>query len=387
MAKGRLTFHWAVIEIGENEKERIKMKMQRYRLNLTVPIIFFCVMGILLVVSRSLFSHESCLAQEDICIQNIDAFNGSCTVFAIAHENDMLFGNNEDFTNPITYIWATRPYEGSYGGVYFGYQQGKPQGGINDQGLAFDAMALPEASLNPQSELPSKGSSDSQFLGKMMSQSKNVAEVIEFAKEYNWGTSISFQVLLADRTGDAVIISAGRDGELTFTRKSEGDSYLIGTNFNRANPDNRSGAFPCRRYEIVDERLSQIGNGTDLSVDYIKSILDAVHIEGVNENTLYSNIFDLKNGQIYLYYWHQFDEVVTLNVQEQIEKGLTTTRISELFSNETITLAEREHQKHIARDARDDWLYRNGKIIIGGGLFVVLLGFFGVVAFFHRRKK
>jgi len=80
---------------------------------------------------------------------------GSCTTFVAQINETVLFGNNEDFNNPETYIWTVPSSDDGYGGVYLGYQFGKPQGGINEKGLAFDALALPEVSLDPHPELPS----------------------------------------------------------------------------------------------------------------------------------------------------------------------------------------------------------------------------------------
>jgi hypothetical protein len=305
---------------------------------------------------------------------------------AVSYGNAVLFGNNEDYDNPYTYLWAVPPGKGTYGGVYLGYTYGRPQGGINEKGLAFDALALPTARLDPRPELPYRGRGDTQFLGKMMSHSATVEEALAFAQGLNWGTSVAFQVLLADATGDAVIIGAGPDGGLAFTRKPQGDGYLVGTNFNRANPENRYGDPPCRRYDTAVEMLEQIETETDLDVGHVQSILDAVHVEGAEQNTLYSNVFDLRNGVIYLYYWHQYGQVVTLDVQDQIDKKASTTRLSELFSQETVEQAAEEYQRHAARAAREDWLNRDGKVLIAG-TSVVILGLLGLVVHWFVRSR
>lgn len=90
--------------------------------------------------------------------------------------------------------------------------------------------------------------------------------------------------------------------------------------------------------------LNQLNGEDDLSVDYFKSILDSVRVEGLFNTTLYSNIFDLVNGRIYLYHWHQFDEVVALNVDEELAKDHYVIRIKDLFSQETVESATREYR-------------------------------------------
>ncbi len=276
-------------------------------------------------------------------ISDSELVPGSCTIFAASFGNTALYGNNEDYNIPKTYYWVRASSDNTYGGVYLGFDNLSPQGGINEKGLAFDYNALPEAPLNAHSELPNKGA----IMRKIQQTCATVEEAITLAKKHNWGTSLRWQVLLADAAGDAVVISAGSDGELAFTRKQDGDGYLLSTNFNRANPKNTyKGSYPCWRYNKAVEMLEKIKDEKDLSVDYFRSILDAAHVESAEGNTLYSNVFDLRNGVIYLYYWHQFEEVVVLKVAEEIAKKNKPTRIKDLFSQETVKQADDEFQKY-----------------------------------------
>ena len=87
------------------------------------------------------------------------------------------------------------------------------------------------------------------------------------------------------------------------------------------------------------------GQGT-LSVDSVRDILEAVHQEGANNNTLYSNIFDLRNGVIYLYYWHQYGEIVSLDVKDEISKGAAIVAVRDLFPEETQAVAALEFGRY-----------------------------------------
>jgi len=66
---------------------------------------------------------------------------GSCTIFAASYGNTVLYGNNEDYSNYNTYYWAKPSTEGKYGGVYLGFDNFFPQGGINEKGLASSTVA------------------------------------------------------------------------------------------------------------------------------------------------------------------------------------------------------------------------------------------------------
>jgi hypothetical protein len=167
----------------------------------------------------------------------------SCTIFTASHGDTVLFGNNEDWINPKTYYWVVPPKSGHYGVVYFGFDNFWPQGGINEKGLAYDVNALPKSPLTPHPELPKI---DYPFYENLKKYA-TVEEVLNAVKSYSWEKAWRAQLHVADSTGDAVVISAGPDGDIVFTRKKKGNGYLVSTNFNRANQKN--GRYPCWRYD------------------------------------------------------------------------------------------------------------------------------------------
>lgn len=293
----------------------------------------------------------------------------SCTIFTASYGDTVLFGNNEDWINPNTYYWVVPPKGGHYGVVYFGFDNFWPQGGINEKGLAYDVNALPKSPLNPHPELP-KG--DYPFYENLKKYA-TVEEVINAVKSYSWEKAWRGQLHVADSTGDAVVISAGPDGEIVFTRKQKGNGYLISTNFNRANPKN--GRYPCWRYDTAVTMLEKIQDEDDLTADCFRFILDSVHQEGPAVNTVYSNTFDLKHGIIYLYHWHQFGEVVKLNVAEEIYKAPSPTRIRDLFSQKTVDQALKEYltyRKKITAWENVLWAW----LIMAAGSVVILIWHF-----------
>ncbi len=337
----------------------------------------------------------------------LDPIPGFCTIFTASYGDNILFGNNEDYINLATYYWVEPRSQGSYGGVYFGYDNFFPQGGINEKGLVFDANALPETRLNPHPELPSSPSEH--VMKTIMKKAATVKEAIDIAKRENWGISLNGQIMLADTKGEAVVISAGAEGELAFTRKKKEHGYLVSTNFNRANPKNAL-SYPCWRYDKAVSMLKKVDDKNKLTVEYFKSVLDATHLESSSMNTLYSNIYDLRNGIIYLYHWHQFGAVIKLDVAEEIARGSSYTKISDLYSKKTVDSALDEYhgykeEKEITRNFVWAWmiivtlslivLIVNVLRIMRAPLrahlvwllLVALLGPFGLVAYFFSCRR
>ncbi len=158
---------------------------------------------------------------------------GSCTIFSVAKEESVFFGNNEDWRNPLTYVWVEPVGDGKYGVLCVGFDDLGPQGGINEKGLAFDGNALPYIPIKtyPERIQPSEAIVNKIILRKCAT----VEEAIAMARSYDWGTIYSGkfagQYLLADATGDACVLGFGADGELAVTRKPKGDGFIVSTNF------------------------------------------------------------------------------------------------------------------------------------------------------------
>jgi hypothetical protein len=315
----------------------------------------------------------------------LDLVPGSCTIYSASVGDKVLFGNNEDYYKPKTYLWTEPATDENYGCLYLGFKDYSHQGGINEKGLCFDANALPKSKINPHSELALPPFYNPPYQNYaiwapvlILRKAATVEEAIEIASKYqrkNWYPNsgvISYQLNFADAKGDAVVISVDENGELAFTKKKNGENYLISTNYNKANLENAL-EYPCWRYNKAEEMLKGINNENDLSINYFKSILDSVHVEGIFNNTLYSNIFDLKKGIIYLYHWHQFDEVVVLKLDEELAKGKINVRIKDLFSQETVGNASREYIVSI-------FLLCLG-IIAGTGVMVA------VIHYLKKRKR
>jgi hypothetical protein len=77
-----------------------------------------------------------------------------CTVFLAANDVIALAGNNEDGRNPFTKLWFIPAGDDMFGQMYVGFDDYYPQGGMNDQGLFFDVLAVSQTIIPPQTEKP-----------------------------------------------------------------------------------------------------------------------------------------------------------------------------------------------------------------------------------------
>ena len=144
-----------------------------------------------------------------------------CTMFKTIKNGTVLVGNNEDWKDPYTKIIFKPASAGKFGGIYFCYGDGEPQGGMNDQGLVFDGFAT-----SPLEVVKSKSREvyAGDLVKMVMEECVTIEEVIKTFSRYNLQWMKYCQLMFVDKTGDSVIIE-GDD----FHRKKDG--FQVTTNF------------------------------------------------------------------------------------------------------------------------------------------------------------
>lgn len=273
-----------------------------------------------------IISSITLIAQQISGLKDIDP-KQSCTIVFASDNKEVFAASNEDFYNIFGTIWFIPADNGKYGRIYFGWNnihEGLtfPQGGMNEKGLFFDAavarpVVVPHDSTKPQY--------DGNIALKAMEECSTVEEVIALFNRYDQGGTVGGQYLFGDRFGNSVIIEPNN-----FLRKT--GRYQLVTNFYHSSV--KPGNITDIRYRLASELFSKSDN---ISVELFRNILYATHYEdysGSLVTTLYSYICDLKKGDIYLYHFHNFEEVVKINIHEELKKGERSQSIISLFSQE-----------------------------------------------------
>lgn len=342
-------------------------KIKFYR-NINVQIliiIIFASTGLIMVNGNYLINVE---ADEDIKSTN-------CTIFTVSDENNVFFGNSEDEggNRRYTEIWFSPAMsEETYGCAFLGFNGNEPGGddidglaigGINTEGLCFDANGILPASFVIYS--PSLGSvmSSISCWEITLRECSSVSEVIEWYQTHNMGGWWGNQIHWADKTGDAVIVSPTPDHGIAFTRKT-GD-FLVSTNFNPV--DHSQGWYPCERYELVTNRLEELSAEGNINRQDLISILNDVSSPETEDyiGTVYSNIFELKTQTIYLYIQRDFNHEVVFNLDTELEKGSHTYKIPSL-----------------ANTFIPDWV-----VLVSIVFPICLVGIGFIVHFIHKKEK
>ena len=255
----------------------------------------------------------------------------ACTGIHCFHDGVALAGNNEDFWNPDTRMWFVPAEDGDLGRVYFGFANLFPQGGMNERGLFFDGFATGRVPVTTSIDRP-------RFQGNLIDQAMascaDVEEVVALFRRHNLDFLESAMLMFGDRQGDSVIIEGDR-----FLRKQGRDQVV--TNFYQSHSE--PSKYSCPRYLAAKRVLER---ADEVDVEVLKRALDASHQEG-RAPTQYSNIYDLTRGIVYLYHFHNFNEVVVLDLAEELAKGPRVVEIASLFRKNS---AYKRYREELERD-------------------------------------
>jgi hypothetical protein len=217
----------------------------------------------------------------------------ACTIFVLVDEKRVLFCNNEDWENPNVRIWFLPGAKGRHGCAYVGFDNGWGQGGVNTAGLAFDWVAGFKETWERSGQATVKGNPAE----RMLEVCATVEEAATFF-EHNWEPSFSYaKIFVADRTGASAVIQA-RDGKLKVVRATD----CRGFGYN--------GPLVMKMLETTREP----------TIPTAAQILRAAAQEG-RYATKYSNVFDLKSGEIFIFHPPSRAEPVKLSLGDELKKG------------------------------------------------------------------
>lgn len=218
----------------------------------------------------------------------------ACTIFVLTDTHRVVFCNNEDWLNPKTRIWFVPAGEGYYGCAYVGFDDGWARGGLNTKGLACDWVG----GFNEKWEAgPGKQCVRGNPTERMLESCATVEEAIAFCRKHPEPDFARAKILVADRTGASAIIGA-RDGKLKVEKASGNRGFGYGR-------------------QTLEEMLLTAPEPT---AAHGATILRACVQKG-QYATKYSNVFDLKSGDIFLFPLSERTNEVRFNLTAELEKG------------------------------------------------------------------
>jgi hypothetical protein len=218
----------------------------------------------------------------------------ACTVFVLTDATHALFCNNEDWSDINSRIWFEPAGQGFFGAVYVGFENGWIQGGLNTEGLAFDWVAPFSEDWEPDPRSATIRGNPSR---RMLETCAAVKDAIAFYRTHNERAFFYSKILVADKTGASAIIGFS-DGQL------------------KVEQDHRSRGFGVGRRTLN----AALARQPDPTVAEGFKILRECRQTG-QYATKYSNTYDLRSSEIFLYPLPNSDDLVKLNLSAELKKG------------------------------------------------------------------
>ena len=218
----------------------------------------------------------------------------ACTIFVLTDGKRVLFCNNEDWANPRSRLWFVPASEGRYGCAFVGFDNAWGQGGLNTEGLAYDWVAGWNEKWEPDSSLRRPEGNPCE---RMLETCATLDEAVAFFRKHHEPGFGYGRILIADKTGASAIIRA-KEGKLS------------------VDPANQ-----CRGFGYGHRTLNDmLAASSEPTVANGINILRACAQKGPYA-TKYSNIFDLKSGDILVFRSSEREPDTTMNLAAELKKG------------------------------------------------------------------
>jgi hypothetical protein len=252
-------------------------------------------------------------------------FARPCSMFKITFGGKTMVGNNEDAWRENSRIWFEVGRGGHYGAAYVGHDDGFPQGGMNEAGLAYDGFAVYGRVLTPvvaKERLGGRFGDNVVFLKSIMQQCGTVEEVQRFVNRYDRSVFNHGMLLFIDKKGDYLVV------EVDTTILGHDAKYVLANFCPSLTPD--LSTVKIGRYRRGVEFLR---DKWDSSLRFCTAMMDTMHEcrPRLGDGTTYTSIYDLSGGLIYLYFYHDYKHCVSFDLRRELAKGDHSLLMLSLF--------------------------------------------------------
>jgi hypothetical protein len=247
-------------------------------------------------------------------------------MYKVTVGNKTVVGTNFDAYYIAPRIWfeTNGKYGASFsGGRISGANGYAPQSGMNEAGLAFSRLASPTpeknvVDLSNKKIIPDECS----YLKGIMHSCKSIEDVQAYIGQYNHSFFIQDVFIYIEQSGRYLIVEP-------YTMSIGNDAKYVLANF-----------CPSVTDQAYAHKLDRYHNGTmflknkiDTTREFCKALSDTMHVcrKRIGDGTLLTSNWDLKNGLIDLYFYHDYKHVVQYNLKQELAKGDHYFEISKIF--------------------------------------------------------
>ncbi|MBN2664587.1 MAG: hypothetical protein JXR68_13140 [Bacteroidales bacterium] len=297
----------------------------------------------------------------------------ACSMYKITWHGVTFMGSNYDAWSVTPVIWfETDGYGAAFtGGRSIGENKYAPQSGMNEFGLSFTRLAI----VAPKNGKPfsdrKKIPNQDGFLKDVLHQCKNVDDVNAMFEKYDHSVYQQDIFIFVDKSGKYLIVEP-------YTLYFGSDSTYVLSNFCPSQITDFS-QIKIQRY---NKGKKFIEKGLDSTLEYCRNLSDTMHVcrEKIGDGTLLTSIWNLNDGIINLYFYHDYSTLVKFDLETELAKGNHQLNIPDLFPQN----AEFEKLKTYKTPFNTNFLRL---LLAMFGLFFAASGFYFLIFHVFRFKE
>lgn len=251
----------------------------------------------------------------------------ACSMYKVTKDGKTFVGCNEDAWRTSPRIWfETAGKNAIYGAAFTGSRfDGSngfaPQSGMNESGLSFSRLA----SFIPRHRTKGKKPpilNQTNFLKHILHSCRTVEEVQRYVSQFDRSTFMEDVLIYIDKSGKYLIV------EPYSTQIGFENTYVL-SNFCPSITSQKE-ALKLNRYRKGIELLN---SKVDTTLVFLRSLSDSMHVcrPKIGDGTLLTSIWNLNDGKIHLYFYHDYRKSKTFDLRDELQKGDHLLSIDDLF--------------------------------------------------------
>lgn len=253
-----------------------------------------------------------------------------CSMYKVTVGDKTMVGCNEDAWRLTSRIWfenATKKWNygaGFSGSRFVGNNKFAPQSGMNEVGLAFSRLSASHPQMNLNQEGRRKVITDPDlYLKDILHTCKTVVDVKQYIERYDHSYFSEDVFIYIDKSGKYLIVEP-------YSLTIGNDPHYVLSNF-CPSVASTAEARNLARFRNGEDYLKK--NKIDTALSYCTALSDTMHVsrERNGDGTLLTSIWDLKDGIIHLFFYHNYDHHVQFNLADELIKGDHIIEIPTLF--------------------------------------------------------
>jgi hypothetical protein len=253
----------------------------------------------------------------------------ACSMYKITIGDKTMVGCNEDAWRLTSKLWfesANDQYvygAGFTGSRLDGVNRYAPQSGMNEAGLSFSRLSAYHPIIENHPVHSGEAIPDpTQYLKDILHSCATVEQVAQFIAKYDHSYFIEDVFIYIDASGDYLVV------EPYDLISGNEPNYVLANFCPTVTPEsNRHQARYLQGSAYIEK------HGTDTTLTYCTALSDTMHVcrSRNGDGTLLTSIWDLKDRNFHLYFYHSYNNCRSFNLTEELAKGDHIIAIPELF--------------------------------------------------------